>query len=443
MTMPSEFDERPTFRTGNSTQDDNSICYSTYQREVSTLYMIASPMIETIFGIRSARFAGHTAGSQYSVLAQNITHRLREWRLRLPEYLICNFDTDIPRNTSSATKAHRLQALALQLTFDNIIIILYRPVLAQQVDQLSKGSPSETQRSTGQTPDKTLSDSGCTIHALQDPESSQAEQWWSAAVRTSQVTELPQLAQLATDSHLVAFLAINLFHSAIVMVICALSDPLSNRAQEAKRNITKIYRLQVLFGQRSQLSMQSGFVLQDVIKLLLAREAEAMLRPTTRTMTGQEPSVSTPTLGQGAHNMSVEDTLRLPLNMHPRQSMNGFELQAEDQATNDQLYRLNDSLAYVQRGWSLKKKGWTEMLIIICLVLPNINTNDSHSDEYAQRASAQQFVDMESWMSDTTDIGMTGTGWDQMKHPGDNSGGLYWMWNSLGMSNNPPPGSTL
>lgn len=350
VTMPSDFEERPTFRTDNSIQDEVSICYSAYQREVSVLYMIASPMIETIFGIRSSRFAGHTTGSQYSLLARNITHRLREWRSRLPEYLICNFDNDIPRNTSSATKAHRLQALALQLTFDNIIIILYRPVLAQQVDQLSKGSPSETQRSTGQTPDQKLSESGHTIHALQDPESSQAEQWWSAAVRTSQVTELPQLAQLATDSHLVAFLAINLFHSAIVMAVCALSDPLSNRAQETKRNITRIYRLQVLLGQRSQLSMQSGFVLQDVIKLLLAREAEAMLSPAIRTTMGQEPLVSTPALGQGAENMSVEDTLRLPLNMLPRQSTNGIELQAEDQATNEQLFRLNDSLAHVQRG---------------------------------------------------------------------------------------------
>lgn len=83
------------------------------------------------------------------------------------------------------------------------------------------------------------------------------------------------------------------------------------------------------------------------------------------------------------------------------------------------------------------------MLIINCVVLPNINGNDHQSDEYGQRASAQQFVNMESWMSDTTDMGMAGMGWDQMNQSGDQSGGLYWMWNSLGMPNSPPADGAL
>ncbi|KAK9310903.1 hypothetical protein V1524DRAFT_457839 [Lipomyces starkeyi] len=49
---------------------------------------------------------------------------------------------------------------------------------------------------------------------------------------------MPNTIQLATDSHLLAFLAIILVNAAIVTVVCALPDPLSDRAQEAKRNIT-------------------------------------------------------------------------------------------------------------------------------------------------------------------------------------------------------------
>ncbi|KAG8407387.1 hypothetical protein J3459_010668 [Metarhizium acridum] len=91
-----------------------------------------------------------------------------------------------------------------------------------------------------------------------------SEYWLSAAVRTGRIVELPELAQLAKESHLVAFMAINLFHAAIVLILLALSDPLSDRAQKLKRAITRVLRLQHLLGKQSALSKQSGFVLQNL-----------------------------------------------------------------------------------------------------------------------------------------------------------------------------------
>jgi hypothetical protein len=173
------------------------------------------------------------------------------WRRRLPPHLLLDLSSDCEQNASRNSRVYRLQALSLQLTFDNLLIIFHRPSLAQHVHHLIRNRSGHGQMTMPSPPSvqhpasnasPLFSDSTCS--PLSVSQASSNEQWWEAALRTSKVTQMPQLAQLATDSHLVAFLAINLFNSAIVMAILALSDPLSDRAQEVKRSITRIYRLQ-------------------------------------------------------------------------------------------------------------------------------------------------------------------------------------------------------
>ncbi|KAF9774825.1 hypothetical protein IL306_007129 [Fusarium sp. DS 682] len=157
-----------------------------------------------------------------------------------------------------------------------------------------------------------------------------SEYWWSAAVRTARITELPHLTQLATDSHLIAFMAMNLFHAAIVLTLVALSDPLSDPAQAVKRTITRVFQLQELLGQRSALASQSSAVLKNLIFLLLRREGEAMLGPAT-----SKPG-----------SIPMEHTLRLPLEA----ALNTDK--GTDRAARSDLsiaQRLNQSLASVQQ----------------------------------------------------------------------------------------------
>lgn len=158
---------------------------------------------------------------------------------------------------------------------------------------------------------------------------------------------MPQLAQLATDSHLVAFLAINLFNSAIVMAVLALSDPLSDRAQEVKRSITRIFRLQEILGKKTELSMQSNVVLKDVIHMLLQREADAMLRPILSEEAAIVTSDNAAQVQPDTSQLSVEDTLRLPMQLPM-----GIAVRRDhtSQGPVDRALRLNESLASVQRG---------------------------------------------------------------------------------------------
>ncbi|KAJ9659748.1 hypothetical protein H2201_007184 [Coniosporium apollinis] len=352
--MPADVHECPYFKSGSPDRAGSSVCFSTYQRELNELYMIASPMIKTIFGAHSMSSVEQAADNLYSTPVKTITEKLWNWRQRLPRHLVLDLDRESNLNMSSTQRIHRLQALALQLTFDNLIIILHRPFLAQQVNFLSRSYSGQDQARTPSSShfsSPTYFSASHTDHRGSSQLNSQSpspEQWWNAAVRTSRVTELPQLAQLATDSHLVAFLAINLFNSAIVMVVMALSDPLSDRAQEAKRTITRIFRLQELLGKRSMLSMQSSVVLRKVVHMLLHREAEAMLAPVTSLQptsgdNRHEPSgASTPGL------ISVEDTLRLPLDM-PADLVN-HSPGGQEHINVDRVMRLNESLVSIQRG---------------------------------------------------------------------------------------------
>jgi hypothetical protein len=333
VTHPIDTCESPCFKVDNPRGADSSICYSSYQRELNKLYLVASPIIEIIFGLRAVGSSEPSAGPHYTTQIIDVTEKLWTWRRRLPPQLLLDLASDCNIDQCHTSRVHQLQALSLQLTFDNLLIIFHRPLIAKQVDHLIRNQPESGLGAAASPASLASADSPFFTNTATSPLArmhiSSTEQWWDAALRTSKVTELPRLSQLATDSHLVAFLAINLFNSAIVMAVLALSDPLSDRAQEVKRTITRIFRLQELLGKKTQLSMQSNVVLKDVIQMLLRREADAMF--------GSSDLLTTQS---GAPLMSVEDTLRLPLNEHHRPQQN----------TSDRIQRVNESLASVQRG---------------------------------------------------------------------------------------------
>ncbi|KAF4332607.1 C6 transcription factor [Fusarium beomiforme] len=356
--MPSEFIESPFFRAESIEQELPGVQYSPYQSQLTTLYLLASPALKTIFGSLSAQSVGPHFDAEYRSLVRDVTQKLLVWRRDLPSFLSLDLNRDyVPGTTEWGTRAHQLQALSLQLTFDNVMIVLHRPFLARQIENLSTQTPCSVADLDGSSfaqpgpqhlpshSSKSPSQSG------QSPSfeaNASSEYWWSAAVRTARITELPHLTQLATDSHLIAFMAMNLFHAAIVLTLVALSEPLSDPAQAVKRTITRVFQLQELLGQRSALASQSSAVLKNLIFLLLRREGEAMLGPATF-----KPGLANDqqTRHQLNHDtdyspIPTEHSLRLPLEA----ALNTDK--GTDRAVRSDLsiaQRLNQSLASVQQ----------------------------------------------------------------------------------------------
>ncbi|EAL84969.1 Zn(II)2Cys6 transcription factor [Aspergillus fumigatus Af293] len=417
LNMPADTFENPYFVAPRSEQG-YTVCYSTYQRELNRLYLMASTALEAIFGSRTSGSSEELAGDAYVALVKEATQNLRRWRDELPEHLVLDLERDFPPDSGLSARAHALQSLSLQLTYDNILIVLHRPLLARQVDHLSTnrhaasrsgGMDSPSCHPSGPSPPQRdpAFDAVSPNASVTSP-----VHWWNAALRTSRVTELPVLAQLATDSHLVAFLAINLFNAAIVLAVMALSDPLSDTAQVVKRTITRILRLQDLLGKRSALSKQSTTVLKNVVTLLLRRESEAILAPIT-TNNQQEGHQS---LVDSAP-MSVEDTLRLPLDA----TLDFFDAPTRRPAWPDQsrAQRLNESLASVQ------------------FVVPSGNDDRSFNwyasgDTHQARGTIQDTIQPDNtwqqsapneWHDHSVSLGSMETA-----SYGTSERGLYWLW---------------
>lgn len=345
--MPADVWEDPSF-VGPGKDQNNMICYSSYQRELNRLYLIASPALETVFGSRTARTSNQLVGDTYAALVKDATQNLQRWRSCLPSHLLLDLKRDFGPNGGPGARAYALQSLSLHLTYDNVLIVLHRPLLARQVDNLSATTTTTTTNGPSSPVGRGVSSP--MYHSTASAtlaQTASSDLWMNAAVTTSRVTELPVLAQLATDSHLVAFLAINLFNAAIVLAVMALSEPLSDTAQDVKRTITRILRLQDVLGKRSALSNQSTTVLKNVVTMLLRRESATMLAP----IMGANQQMNSRVRQNSADPslMSVEDTLRLPLDASLDVQADPFS-GSEGWPDVSRAHRLNESLTSVQYG---------------------------------------------------------------------------------------------
>lgn len=345
------FDTPTTSNTGSTT----SICFSAYQRSLNELYLLASPAIERLYSARESESA--KAAEEYVAVLETVTGKLWQWRQQLRPELSLDVERDYMPTEEPSERAHKLQSLSLHMTFESLQIILHRPFLKSQLRSMQTGvTPCSPKSVSGESsmhrgPNSTTAPPSTSPETLTNMETSSPREWWEAAIRIARTTELLNLTQAATDTHLVSFLALNLFNAAIVMIVLALSDPLNNRAQQAKRAVARIYRLQITLGSRSRLSEQSSQVIRSLTELLLRREREAILEPLASssppTASGQA-SPSDPT--SGARRSSADD--QLPVMQPPmtsggkvRQDWLGPGGSGADLAT-----RLDSSLASVQRG---------------------------------------------------------------------------------------------
>ncbi|OBT45503.1 hypothetical protein VE00_05049 [Pseudogymnoascus sp. WSF 3629] len=198
------------------------ICLSTYQCRLNLVYRIASPLLEDIYGMRTAHNTDRCS-QQKMVAAAN--QALLKWQQDLPPHL--SFDTlnDLTAYSSTEEKMHSLQALSLQLTYDNLIIVLHRPLLADR-GSLERSVAPEAMSLDSPSPD--------------DMGDISFKRCLGSALRISNLQRKPNLFSLARTTHLVSFLGMNLLTASVVLFIFALSGSetwLKKDAADAKISV--------------------------------------------------------------------------------------------------------------------------------------------------------------------------------------------------------------
>lgn len=258
VSMPSEIVENVHF---DPLFSPTQVCLSTYQCRLNLVYKIASPLLEDIYGIRTSQ--NMHLRSQLPQMVATANQALLEWQQDLPLHLSLDHLNDLKEYSSIEEKMHSLQALSLQLTYDNLMIVLHRQLLAGQ------GYDERWPAPEAMTPNSQYAD---------DVREVSFRRCLTSALRISNVQRKTNLFLLARTTHLVSFLGMNLFTASVVLFICALSDTLSDTAQEAKRGLKRTLQMQKALSNHASLSMQSSRILEDLVQLILKREMEEMLR---------------------------------------------------------------------------------------------------------------------------------------------------------------------
>jgi hypothetical protein len=195
-------------------------------------------------------------------MVAKVNQELLAWYRDLPLQLSFDHFDDLTASSSTGEKGHSLQALSLQLTYDNLIIVLHRPLLAGRVQE-ERATALQTMSPDSQYADN-IRDVGF-------------KRCLSSALRISNIQRKQNLFSLAGTTHLVSFLGMNLFTASVVLFICAWSDTLSDTAQEAKRGLKRMLQMQKALSNYASLSSQCSTILEDLVQLILKKEMEAML----------------------------------------------------------------------------------------------------------------------------------------------------------------------
>lgn len=181
---------------------------------------------------------------------QSIHAQLMLWQRQLPENLRLERYKD--KTTLQAPSLFQMQALALQLTYDNIQIILHRSLAFGSGSQVSNKD-----RSPDDLPRSALS----------------RKQLFESALRTSELNDYSHVLHVCGKTHAAMHVGICLFTAGVVLCAFAISEPLSATSEAAKNGVMNILRFQhdpIL--NEHLLSAQSVKILEDLVTVLLRSE---------------------------------------------------------------------------------------------------------------------------------------------------------------------------
>lgn len=199
-------------------------------------------------------FLGRRLQSNRLDTVKGIHSQATSWEKQLPSSLRLETYQD---DSSEQPRLLQMQALALQLAYDNLQIILHRSV--------AFGDNGNGINPIG-------------IEAQTRSFSFSRQQLLKSALRTSELHNYRQLLHACRKTHAVMHIGICLFTSGVVLCAIALSEPLSATSQKAKAGIMNILRMhQGSVLNQHLLSVQGVKILEDLVAVVMQSEQRTIL----------------------------------------------------------------------------------------------------------------------------------------------------------------------
>ncbi|KAF4760288.1 hypothetical protein HAV15_007023 [Penicillium sp. str.  len=294
VSMPRDMDDILTVHPllNHASYSPTPVTLGSYQRHKFNLYSIATLVIRNIHNVHAS--SSETAMNQ----AAETNAKLVDWFDRLPVELRLEHNVDLDMGSLTSVEAEvcqlfQLQALALQLAYDNIQIIVHRPFI----------------RCTRRLPAPTSSDLN-----ESDGRPTSFEQCKHSARRTCSI--LPRYAKLlyvAQMTHAAAYIAIQNFTAGVTMAMVALSDPGSEQSFDAKRGVANSITLQKTLAASSIVPSQTVRVLEGLFQLMFKREMQSLLGNPPLELDCPSPVGGSPNQAREPEDSQPSDSMHVPM----------------------------------------------------------------------------------------------------------------------------------
>ncbi|OBT71321.1 hypothetical protein VF21_09126 [Pseudogymnoascus sp. 05NY08] len=205
-------------------------------------------------------------------IVKDIHAQLTEWENSLPpELKLDSWNKQAMEKIQDSTShIFAMQALTLQISYDNIQLLLHRPLMtyqgsSTQLDLDSRKLPVDAPHSS---PDVALN-----LDIIELGRS----QCWKSALRTSGVDSYAPILRLVGNTPAATNVGIHCLTSGVMLGVLALSDPAGPRVQDCKRGIASLIKVPRNFGLKSVVWDQNAEILTDLMHVIAAEEVKAML----------------------------------------------------------------------------------------------------------------------------------------------------------------------
>lgn len=267
----------------SSPQPGAGITLRSYKYFMSELSTITQYTLKELYNSRPKQKGGSklsTADLQRQIeQVAEIDSRLLEWKaslpfeLRLENQVMPAYGTaeDLDKHIRASgpqfeDHIYQLQALSLKLAYENLRILVHRPLLLYQMVVPQAEATS-------------LIDSS-PLPPRHDPFQFSLEACREAALEISEIADSPVFPR-ASGTYAVSFVSMHLFTAGVTLSIMASLDPLSPQSHRAKTGLRKVMCMQSQLKGSSAVAAQGLVLLQRLTKLYMEKELRFMLSAPT------------------------------------------------------------------------------------------------------------------------------------------------------------------
>jgi hypothetical protein len=166
-------------------------------------------------------------------------------------------------------KIFAVQALTLQVSYDNMQIFLFRPLIS--IGGIPRSLAGTRENSPGLNNQTNLGNAPSLLLDIAQ------NQCWTSAMRTSMVGQSSDIMKLSQFTFPAVHVGVHTFSAGVMLGLLALTSPLSARGQESKRAIAKIIQVPKVARLKTHVWGQMTQILTDLIHVIAAEETKALI----------------------------------------------------------------------------------------------------------------------------------------------------------------------